>query len=255
MVDLLGVGRFNYKDYCGYWAENDDENLYDYNIKHRYNDMQLNGWLDAKSAIVYQFNSWGFRSTEFNSTGGIMFLGCSHVAGIGLPEIDTFSHIVSNRLNLDLYRMGVGGGSNDAAFRIADYWIPRLKPSVVVLVQTYNWRLELLTVDRIYNINTGHSTEYTNSAYYRTFVSTEENGKLLQKKNCYAVQQLCKAHNSKFITIEADSNMFRSAESLGYARDLAHIGKKGNQYLANIITDMVESNQSNHCPRPSEENG
>lgn len=240
MVELLGIGKFNYKGYTGYWAGNDDKELYNRNIKTRYDDMKSNGWVDSESAILYKFNNWGFRSEDFKSTGGIMFLGCSHVVGIGLAEQDTFSHIVSNKLGLDLYRMGVGGGSNDSSFRIADYWIPRLKPKYVVMVLTYSWRLELLTADRVYNINTGHSTEYTNSAYYKTFICTSENGDLLKKKNCYAVQQICSMHNSKFLALDADSNLFRTAERQDKARDLAHIGKQGNLYLANVILDMID---------------
>lgn len=241
MIDILGVGKLNCANYIGYWAGNDDEQLYDYNIKTRYNEMASNGWVDTKKHIVYKFNNWGFRSQTFTSTGGIMFLGCSHVVGIGLPEHETFSHIVSVNLNLNLYRMGIGAGSNDAAFRVADYWIPKLKPTCVVMVQTYNWRLELLSDERVYNINTGHTTEFTNNAYYRQFIDSSHNGNLLKKKNYYAIQQLCCMHGSKFVSIDADSDVFKTAHSLGFARDLAHIGKKGNQYLAEVITNLVET--------------
>lgn len=237
---LLGFGKINCANYVGYWAGNDDEQLYDRNIKTRYREMESNGWLNSKQRIVYKFNRWGFRSEDFDTTGGIMFLGCSHVVGIGLPEHDTFSHIVSTRLKLPLYRMGVGGGSNDAAFRIADYWIPVLKPSCVVMTQTYSWRLELLSNNDIYNINTGHSNEFTNSAYYQKFVTSSHNGELLKKKNLYAIQYLCSVHNTKLVVLDADSDVFRNAESFDFARDLAHIGKKGNQYLADTVIDLIE---------------
>jgi hypothetical protein len=241
MLDILGVGKFAHTNYIGCWSGNDSEQLYDHNMKTRHSEMEANGWVDTKKHIVYKFNEWGFRSDAFESTGGIMFLGCSHVVGIGLPEHDTFSHIVSVNLNLNLYRMGIGAGSNDAAFRVADYWIPKLKPTYVVMVQTYNWRLELVSNDHVYNINTGHDTEFTNSAYYRKFIDVPHNGNLLKKKNHYAVQQICDMHRSKFISIDADSDMFRTAHSLGFARDLAHVGKKGNQCIAEVITNLIET--------------
>lgn len=242
MLDLLGTGKFNYFNYTGYWAGNDSEERYRRNLKTRYDEMKTHGWLDSETAVTYSFNQWGFRSKEFDSTGGIMFLGCSHVVGVGLAETDTFSHIVSERLGLELYRMGIGAGSNDSSFRVADYWIPKLKPKCVVMIQTYSTRVEMLTDTRTQNITANDSDQYSNSVYYKKFIYSAYNTDLLKKKNRYGIEHLCNIHNSKFVWLDAEQEPFKLAEQCDFARDLAHIGKKGNQYLANVITDMVELN-------------
>jgi len=162
MINPLSIGSPAFTNYVDYWAFNDDEETYNYNVKNRYNDLKSNGWLDSKKSIEYKFNKWGFRSDNFDSTGGVLFLGCSHVVGVGLAVSDTFSYIVGKQVNLPIYNLGITGGSNCAAFRVADYWIPKLKPKFVFMLQTYDERLEIINGQKTIGLAANNGKEYQN---------------------------------------------------------------------------------------------
>ena len=91
--------------------DTDTESLYEENIK-RYGDS----WIWSNVDISYKLNSLGYRMKEFNEidwTNYMAVFGCSFTTGVGLPIGYTFSHKISESLNLDLVNAGVPGGSND----------------------------------------------------------------------------------------------------------------------------------------------
>ncbi len=241
MDKLFGYGDPKYTRCSGYWASSDSESHYKNNLITHRGDLELQGWLDFEKGIVYNYNNWGFRSREFNSPGGIMFLGCSHVTGVGLPEQDTFAHIVGKNIGLQVYNMGISGGSNDSSFRVADHWIPKLQPAYVFMLITHSVRLEIINDDNLYNIMIDSNNDYSNSSYYKDFICNDQNMYLSKKKNSLAVQHICLSNNIKFLKLDVIDELFKDAWRLDLARDLIHIGKKGNQMIANSILNMIES--------------
>ena len=244
MNNILGYGQTEYIDCSLHWFGHDNEELYKYNLKTNRYKLSMYGWLNSESAITYQFNQWGFRTPEFESTGGIMFLGCSHVVGIGLPDQYTFSRLVSDELGLEMYRLGVGAGSNDTAFRIADYWIPQLKPKYVVLLETHRGRMEIVNSDRFSRIRPGVDNKYTSSQYYKDFISNDHNIELLRKKNLFGIEHICREHSAVFVTLDVEGYMFSNIAQCDQARDLMHVGKKGNEVIANEFVRLIKNVQS-----------
>ena len=126
------------------WLVSDTEKLF-YKNKNDFDKSRLLdklGW--THDNVVYEFNSEGFRSDEFSYTSekSIVFLGCSHVVGIGINYQDTMAYQVSKCLKSKCYNLGVGGGSIDSCFRFAYHWIPKLKPDIVILIQPDSARIE-----------------------------------------------------------------------------------------------------------------
>lgn len=234
---VLACGDMHYANKKMFWDKHDCEKRYSVNLKRRYDTMLKNNWIDAEEKIIYEFNSWGFRSPEFTETGGIMFLGCSFVAGIGIPGECRFSHIVSERMGLPMYCMGVTGGSNDTAFRLASYWIPKLKPKHVVFMSTYKNRIEVIINDEQYKTPFYYPDRYSRS-YLNNFIANEANTYLLNKKNTLAIQQICYANSSNFMLLDVEKNV----PYLDLARDLTHAGIKSNLAWADTITDFLTTN-------------
>ena len=88
-------------------------------------------WVDE---ITYTFNSYGFRSDEFEEDNdSIIFLGCSHTMGVGLPSNRVWCHLVASSLGLRYFNLGIGAGSLDSAFRVFSEWYPIIKPKYVFL--------------------------------------------------------------------------------------------------------------------------
>ena len=238
--NILLYGDYHYANKKSFWEGadapgSDSEKQYKRHMKSSYQDMLTYGWVDSERKITYEYNTWGFRSDEFTETGGIMFLGCSYVVGVGLPVTDTFSHIVVQRLGLPVYRMGVSGSSNDASFRIAKNWIPIIKPKHVVMLITFGNRLELIDNKCLIKIRPKTTNKYTHSAYYKNFITTDSNSELLKEKNTLAIQSICSQNNANFVSYDYELNI----KILDYARDLDHPGVKSNMLIADIITDML----------------
>jgi hypothetical protein len=101
------------------------------------------GWLEP-GAITYKINSHGFRSDEIDDRDCMIALGCSFTIGIGLPVESTWPQIVGKALGLVPYTMAWGGTSADTCFRLAEYWIPQLKPKAVFMLTPPPSRFELI---------------------------------------------------------------------------------------------------------------
>lgn len=69
--------------------------------------------------IEYNINEYGFRTTFNNQK--IMALGCSHTAGIGLPEKYRWSNVLSEKIGRDIVNLAFPGDSAITQIRNA-FW-------------------------------------------------------------------------------------------------------------------------------------
>ena len=178
-----------------YWLGTDSNQRYLDNLKNNYEKLRSNYWIDR--TIKYTFNSHGFRCDEFTSDDSIMFLGCSHTLGVGLPIEDTWAYQVAKNLNLKNVNLGQGGSSSDTAYRLASYYIEQLKPKIVVIRPPDPARFEMFDC---YNKPTLHSPQYQESVTdYKDWFSCEHNHILNEEKNLLAIEYLCTRFNTKFV--------------------------------------------------------
>ena len=156
--------------------------------KEKYPD-DLAAW--TENSIQYTFNEYAFRSDPFFGEG-ILFLGCSFTFGIGMIWENTWAYLVAKKLGLKCWNLGIGGASNDMAFRCASYWIPKLKPRYVCYMPTLANRLEIITPDKIERYLPSY--EFYSSEdkkFYDKWLSMEENGKLNKEKNIRGIKSIC----------------------------------------------------------------
>lgn len=208
------------------WLPMDTEERYLNNLKTNYNQLWKLGWIDAP--ITYKFNSYGFRSDEFSHDPSIIFLGCSHTVGIGMPLEQTWPSIVSKTLGLKNFNLGVGGVSNDTAFRLAQHWIPQIKPQLVIFFSIEHSRFELHSNNTIQDYSIGN-INLNNDIIWKTWIASNTNSEMNYLKNKLAIEQICASLNIKFAHIDY-ANILRNKNSL--ARDLTHCGTTNNQVIA-----------------------
>jgi hypothetical protein len=60
---------------------------------------------------IYRLNSYGFRGDEITSDTDVLFAGCSHTFGVGLPEHYSWPSLVGDSLNTKSLNMGYPGAS------------------------------------------------------------------------------------------------------------------------------------------------
>lgn len=104
------IKNFGLSNQKQYFHSTDYEELYQKNRK----DKGPN-WYYYDSKIEYKFNSWGYRTKEFDELDEnyLLTFGCSYTEGIGLHHDDTWSVKLSKALKLDLFNLGTGGTGSD----------------------------------------------------------------------------------------------------------------------------------------------
>ena len=245
-IDVLGNFGEGYDTTLEWWQTDSHKNYLQNLTTHPQN---MERWRDVE--IKYDINRYAFRSAQFEeNTKNIMFFGCSHAVGVGLPLEWTFAKKVADELGLELYNLAVAGGSNDFAYRLAQHWIPILKPEIVVYKTIEESRFEIKMTN---NWNDGKPVwhGFLNSKdnvavlgknfgdYYDQWVTHESNTSLNKEKNIRAVAQICFENDISFVRQDPlyaphVREWAQSAVKI-LARDQQHPGRAENQYIANDI--------------------
>jgi len=223
------------------WFNTDDAGLFKelMSIPAKRKLLEENGW--DKNQFTYKFNSHGFRADEFSNRDSIVFLGDSYVFGTGVPNDVTWTHLVSQELGLSNFNLGISGGSNDTSFRLANHYVPILKPKYVVLLTTFNNRLDIITTEHVRTLM--HSTWNLPNRYkefYKDWIISEENGELNLQKNQRAINHLCQDNHT--ILIEAKNQDYWKMPEQPFgniARDLIHAGPIAHQAIADDILAKI----------------
>jgi len=202
------------------------------------------GW-DKLGTITYKINSYGFRSEEFEiGSDSIVALGCSYTHGTGLPIEATWPSLVGKHLGLKVYNLAWGGTSADTCFMVGQYWIPVLKPKLVVMAAPPKDRIDI-------TLATGHPEfqtilpattvgEFGSDNFIKHWFANERNGQLNNAKNKLAVKALSNNLGIPCLTYNAHDWFAKSREEVGYARDYMHAGPRGHEILAErIINDFA----------------
>ena len=100
--------------------------------------------------IVYEFNSHGYRGTEFTQRSelNILVIGCSYTFGTGLPYHDVYHQILANRLDettgkkTTVWNLALPGVSNDFIARTLQHCLYSLNPDILVINFTFLPRRE-----------------------------------------------------------------------------------------------------------------
>ena len=113
-----------------------EDNLENFN-KHSSNSatrkkLEEAGWFDKK--ISYQFNSHGFRSPEFDTSGNYFIsVGCSFTFGTAIQAEQRYADIVAKQTGLTSYNLGIQGGCDDTSFRLLLTWLDKLKQNLLCI--------------------------------------------------------------------------------------------------------------------------
>lgn len=216
------------------WNGTDTQELYQKNLIKNRSQLELYNWIDRP--ITYKFNSHGFRADEFDSTGSnVVFIGCSHTMGTGLPVESTWAYQVSAELKLKNYNLGVGGASNDTAFRLAHYWIDQLKPKLVVFLSAERTRFELhIDDDQLYDLSVWPIGFPIVDTFMQSWHSNDTNSNMNYFKNSLAIKQICSDRGIKYIQEEVST-----VKTMDRARDLQHHGEITNSHIASMFLNKL----------------
>lgn len=226
-----------YKNQELYWLTSDDEDFYLDHVKTNYNDLSEYGWIDRK--FTYKFNSHGFRCDEFSHDNSIAFFGCSFTCGIGLPLENTWAYHVANNLKLKSFNLGIGSTGAGTSFRLANHYIPQIKPKLVVYLEPPPGRFYINSAIGHYDLTVGNADPIFED-FYNHWLSNPENSDLDYLKNKIAIESLCHQNKIKFVYAQCTE-----MSKLDLARDLGHCGVKSNLEFAELILNRISNDR--HC--------
>ncbi|MDA8882821.1 hypothetical protein N9I00_00275 [bacterium] len=143
-VDLrIPYGNFE-KDRSIHLKYHGYDDLYKYNIN---SDILKNtNWLWLTNDIDYKFNNQGFRcdfdfDDNFDFSNYVVFVGCSHVAGLGNQANSTVPALFESITNQPVINMGIGGASNEVIFQNIIWLMSRKhRPKRIVVCWTSLYR-------------------------------------------------------------------------------------------------------------------
>jgi hypothetical protein len=234
----------NYSKLAGktlHWDTSDNQERYQKNLEspEAYQRLKDLGFLNTQ--IDYQYNSYGFRTAEFDQPFDAVCFGCSFTMGTGVHARDTWPEQLAAATGMTVANLGHAGSSNDTAFRFADYYLKFLKPRYAIWLQTDMHRVELFddAVPMSLNILASDTRNpCANDYFIKTWFSSATNQQLNLRKNTLAFEQLCNSLGIKPIILTRDYAKDRPFP-FGDARDLIHPGAEDYKKLAQHIAGLV----------------
>ena len=232
-----------------HWFSSDSENAYNENLKSNLEMLVKNNWTsdDALTRVSYKFNANGFRSREIDvNNPGIAVFGCSFTTGVGLPAHELYHYYIGKELNLPVDNFGVQGASNGVAFRLAQHWLPILKPKIVILQTTFADRLEIINKDNQSVVVTPMAVSLHNRVSYHSLYQqwclNDANGIIDKQKSELAIRYLCHSLNIPVFVVDVSDFTISSLGPLHqFGRDLMHPGVTINRYIGlNLIEKILE---------------
>ena len=217
---------------------------------------------------TYKLNDFRFRSDDW-TTGeeGVIFLGCSDLFGVGNYYEKTAAYIVSNRLGIKNYNLGVPGGGLDQAYKYLKYHISDINGKYVFLAIPEVFRRELFSGWKSVMVQ---APSLTNGVVKDQLFDLIEVDKLREvyfkllanphyvtcqtSKNLDAIKHLCNENNKTLICFDNPvycrggyiRNIYlqelkkdKNLRSI-IAADQKHYGWPYQKFLANVMLKLIE---------------
>jgi hypothetical protein len=171
-------------------------------------------------SIDYDVNSLGYRSKEFDGNSDMLFLGCSQTYGQGIPQENTWTDILSKKMNLSSSSLAARGDSIISQVTKAFYYFEKFGNPKIVVALFPDYRImtpytkgkmetknefkrrnfekykEMPTIE--YSEMTGSLAQYSKAPHDPQEVLTEEFVFFYENIFIDMLRQYCKSNDIKF---------------------------------------------------------
>ena len=231
------------------WCSSDSKERFNANLKndHTKKLLEMNNWLDVEQnfKLTYNINSQGFRSRDITTEHrGFAVFGCSFTMGLGLPYDELYHEQLAKELKLPADNFGVNGASNGLMFRIAQYWLPIVRPHFVIVQTTFKERFEIINQYNVSTVMSPQWEEVSTQQVFRNWWFTDANSIADKQRNELAIRYLC--HKLDIPIFVIDEKDFTNPQ-LGLARDIEHPGLPSHQRVANSLVEQIYAYSRNHA--------
>ena len=237
------------------WFPSDTKEMYEKNIK----NLKYKNLIPVDEYFSYDFNNYGFRCENFTDYTQhkyrILFLGCSHTNGIGLPVEQTWAYKLLKKINEELkenipyWTIAIGATGLDQQIRALYQLNDMLRPNIIIALFPDVSRRE------IYNKFNYIKDSTKEECYHKIFLDNKLIMYQLGKNLCF-LKLLTEKYNTKVIAncINFDKvyyeEYFKHFDFYRYktdfystevdkARDMMHCGKKTHTEFALKVYDEI----------------
>ncbi len=268
----LGYMTFQY-NYDSYLISNNNQknkkyffNSTDTFEKYEKNSKNLS-WYYCNKEIQYNYNSFGYRTKEFEDLNNDYFIsfGCSNTEGIGLEQNTIWCELLSIELNLDLFNLGMGSSGIDFQYMNTVILQKKIietgkKPKLVV----YLWPSQERTCFGYYEngfknidiitpnyVKSQHTIKNNFYEWYKVGHILNEGEK--HRQNYFSILSsnlIWKSLGIPVINLTYDETLLNFKNDLieiltiepeknDFSRDLCHFGIKTQQKIKNVINKEI----------------
>lgn len=220
-------------NFASNWCDTDNEENFKKNPKVGY----------SVESIFYKFNSFGYRTKEFNfesNKPSILCLGCSSTVGIGVNYEESWPAYIEKQFSdHDVYNLGVSGGSCDTVIRILANIKNFLNPEIVFILWPNSHRYEIYQDIGVINL---HPTDRN-----FTLLTTDDSHFFnIMEKNYFFASCLSKLYGYEVISVDMLVNLdawskYTIQIPMDTGRD-SHQGVKWHQFVAGLFLKKYNDN-------------
>lgn len=204
------------------------------------------GWLHINTVadIEYKVNRHGFRSDNFNADPGIVFVGCSHTYGTGLPLHSIWPSLVAKHYNMQAWNLGTPGlSAGPGTFYLLNWYKDIPNPKAIILFEPPAGRIEFYKQqDDFYSIHIlktlldrSEGGPVVNKLYNLLAATSEINYKL----HHLSLKLLAEKLNIPFV--HASYSTVKGLTACNdFARDLMHPGQNTHLQVADHVINQLE---------------
>jgi hypothetical protein len=199
------------------------------------------GWFDD-TVIEYQFNSGGFRTDEFDQSKRIMILGSSPTVGVGLHRSQTWSELLSKKINIPVWNLATGTGCSDTMYRICKNYLEQLNVTMVIEVGGEKDAFEIYYQNQWQIINSPEHFDPALEGMIRTWYTGQENQQINQEKNTAAMRWLCHEKQVPYYKFSLSEIRIKKHSMIGQfdcSRCGHHAGPRFHAAAADYIADHI----------------
>jgi len=170
-----------------YWEGTDSEEHYSRNISYfnKFKDV-IGKWGFENKTVVYKYNNLGIRcdfdiDKDFDFSKYTVFVGCSHVEGIGVHNNRTIPKQYERMYNEPTLNFGIGGAGQESIYHTVCWLLAQKKrPKRIIILWSYSHRQlfvlpTLSDKNRAYIRNTvgNIAQEFPKSPHLKSYVKPE----------------------------------------------------------------------------------
>ena len=220
------IPKLNGNTATRYWCGSDSEENFKKNPRPGY----------TSTSIVYKFNSYGYRTKEFELNSdkkSILCLGCSFTYGTGVNYEDSWpSHIETQFSEYNVYNLGIPGSSGDTITRLLTNIEDLLKPVMVLILWPEIQRYEIYYKNKIIDVSSKDKNAYTPTTLI------DSHFEALKQKNQAIINLLKNKFNYQIF--EHETKNLQQITGVDTARD-THPGPLSQKIIAQIFLNKLKT--------------